>query len=347
MMATFWFWALASMLTVYAVLDGFDIGAGIIHLFVARSDPQRRAVLQTIGPVWNGNEVWLIAGGGVLFMAFPTLYASSFSGFYLPLTIVLWLLILRGVSVELRNQISSPVWAPLWDAVFAGSSAALAVFYGAAIGNVVRGVPLDASGYFFLPLWTNFKTGAPAGILDWFTILAGLATFCAMAEHGALWVAMKTGGELEKRCRRVAGLVWWAVLSFTAAVAIVSPMVQPTLLERISRHPWGYVFPAGAIIGLLGARYFNRAETGVRAFICSCLYVLGIASSTAFGLCPYLLASDLEPGFGLSIYNSAAPPQSLLIGLFWFIPGLILATAYMFVVYRTFAGKVQIEDEGY
>jgi len=143
--------------------------------------------------VWDGNEVWLISGGGVLLMAFPALYASSFSGFYLPLMIVLWLFMLRGISLEFRNHLDSPAWAPGWDVVFAGASAALAGFLGAAIGNVVRGVPLDSTGYFFLPLWTNFRVGREVGILDWFTIIIGFATFFAMGEHGALWVAMKTG----------------------------------------------------------------------------------------------------------------------------------------------------------
>lgn len=346
-MATLWFWTIASMLVVYAILDGFDIGAGIIHLYVARSDTERRLVLRTIGPVWDGNEVWLIAVGGTLFMAFPTLYASSFSGFYLPLMIVLWLLILRGISVEFRSRIESPVWAPFWDLVFAGASAALAGFYGAAIGNVVRGVPLDASGFFFLPLWTNFNVGPLVGILDWFTIMVGLATFFTMAEHGALWVAMKTEGELAERCRGLAHLGWWAVLLFTVLVAAISPFVQAHLLERISRHPWGYVFPAIAIVGLFGMKHFNRAATAARAFTFSCLYILGIGTSVAFGLCPYWLPSNIDPKFGLTIYNAAAPPRSLLIGLAWFIPGITLAAIYVFVAYRGFAGKVELEAEGY
>ena len=142
-METIWFCLVAVMIAVYVVLDGFDLGAGIVHLFVARTDAERRAVLGSIGPVWDGNEVWLLAGGGTLYFAFPALYASSFSGFYLPLMIVLWLLILRGISIEFRNHIQSLVWQPLWDAVFAGASALLAIFFGAALGNVVRGVPLD------------------------------------------------------------------------------------------------------------------------------------------------------------------------------------------------------------
>src|SRR5260370_26613241 len=164
-MVTFWFWTGALMLAAYATLDGFDLGAGIIYLLVARTDEERRAVLRSIGPVWDGNEVWLIAGAGVLFLAFPVLYASSFSGFYLPLMIVLWLFMLRGISLEFRNHLDSPVWAPGWDVGFAGASAALTGFLGAAIGNVVRGVPLGSTGYFFLPLWTTFRAGGEVGRL--------------------------------------------------------------------------------------------------------------------------------------------------------------------------------------
>src|SRR6201993_2362221 len=151
-MGTLWFCLVAGMLTVYVLLDGFDLGAGAIHLLVAKTDQERREVLASIGPVWDGNEVWLIAAGGTLYFAFPALYASSFSGFYLPLMIVLWLLILRGIAIEFRNHIRSLVWQPLWDVVFAGASGLLAIFFGAALGNVVRGVPIDRAGEFFLPL---------------------------------------------------------------------------------------------------------------------------------------------------------------------------------------------------
>src|SRR6476646_8860166 len=187
-MPTLWFVLVALMLAVYVVLDGFDIGAGIVYLLVGRTRSERRAVLRSIGPVWDGNEVWLLAAGGTLYFAFPALYASSFSGFYLPLMIVLWLLILRGISIEFRNHMESPVWQPFWDVVFAGSSALLAIFFGAALGNVVRGVPLDAAGEFFLPLWTNFTPGPNAGILDWYTILIGVLALAALSVHGGLWV---------------------------------------------------------------------------------------------------------------------------------------------------------------
>ncbi|HKV56599.1 MAG TPA: cytochrome d ubiquinol oxidase subunit II [Candidatus Binataceae bacterium] len=346
-MAVVWFWTVAAMLTVYAVLDGFDIGAGIVHLLVARTEAERRTILTSIGPVWNGNEVWLIAAGGSLFLAFPTLYASSFSGFYLPLMIVLWFLILRGISVEFRSQITSPAWSPLWDVIFSAASAGLAGFYGAAIGNIVRGVPLDASGYFFLPLWTDFLTTGPVGILDWFTIIVGLATFLAMGEHGALWIAMKTEGDLAVRARRLAARGWWAVLLITVLVAALSPIVQSHLLDRISHHPWGYVFPAGAILGLTGMKYYNYRDSDSRAFVSSCLYIIGIVSSTAFGLFPFLLPSNIEPTFGLSIYNAAAPIGSLRLGFAWFVPGVILAAIYLVFAYRGFAGKASVDEEVY
>src|SRR5262245_25920576 len=193
-METIWFSLVAIMIAAYVVLDGFDLGAGIVHLFVARTSDERRVVLASIGPVWDGNEVWLLAAGGTLYFAFPALYASGFSGFYLPLMIVLWLLMLRGISIEFRNHLDSPVWIPLWDTVFALSSALLAVFYGAALGNVIRGVPLDDKGYFFEPLWTDFRLGPASGILDWYTILVGVTAFFVLAQHGARWLAMKTEG---------------------------------------------------------------------------------------------------------------------------------------------------------
>jgi hypothetical protein len=165
MIATIWFCLVAIMIAGYVVLDGFDLGAGIVHLFVAQTDRERRIVLRSIGPVWDGNEVWLLAGGGTLYFAFPALYSAAFSGFYLALMMVLWLLILRGISIEFRSHVESPLWGPFWDLVFGGSSAVLALLFGAALGNVVRGVPLDSDGFFFLPLWTDFQPGTNAGIV--------------------------------------------------------------------------------------------------------------------------------------------------------------------------------------
>src|SRR5947209_4358400 len=237
-METVWYCLIAAMIAVYVLLDGFDLGAGIVHLVVAKSDAERRQALRTIGPVWDGNEVWLLAAGGTLYFAFPAPYASSFSGFYPPLMIVLWLLILRGISIEFRNHIESLVWHPLWDVVFAGSSALLAIFFGAALGNVVRGVPLDSAGDFFLPLWTDFSpfpaAGHEAGILDWYTILIAAAALLTLTVHGALWLALKNQGDLEARARALASRLWWPVLAAIVAITLVSFRIQPHLRESFS-----------------------------------------------------------------------------------------------------------------
>ena len=163
-MATLWFMIVAVMVAAYVVLDGFDLGAGVIYLGAARTPDERRTIMRAIGPVWDGNEVWLLAAGGTLYFAFPLLYASSFSGFYLPLMIVLWLLMLRGIGIELRAHMKNPVWLGFFDVVFCVSSVLLTIFFGAALGNVVRGVPLGPDEYFFEPLWTNFRVnqGSPA-----------------------------------------------------------------------------------------------------------------------------------------------------------------------------------------
>jgi cytochrome d ubiquinol oxidase subunit II len=340
-METVWFCLVAVMIAVYVVLDGFDLGVGIVQLFVAANDGERRAVLSTIGPVWDGNEVWLLAMGGTLYFAFPALYASSFSGFYLPLMIVLWLLILRGIAIEFRNHIQSLVWQPLWDAVFAGSSILLSIFFGAALGNVVRGVPLDSNGEFFLPLWTDFTARGEPGILDWYTILVAMAALLTLAMHGALWVALKTQGPVEQRARRLARRVWWGLLFGIVAVTIASFYIQPHLKDSFSVSPWGYVFPFLAIAGLTGILILDGRRQGLDAFLSSCVFILGMLTSVVFGLYPYLLPSNTDAALSLTVQNAAASAYGLRIGIFWFVPGMILAACYFTYTYRSFAGKVK------
>ena len=345
-METVWFCLVAVMIAMYVVLDGFDLGAGAVHLLVARTDAERRAVLRSIGPVWDGNEVWLLAGGGTLYFAFPALYASSFSGFYLPLMVVLWLLILRGIAIEFREHVRSLVWQPLWDAVFSLASALLAIFFGAALGNVVRGVPLDRAGTFFLPLWTDFTIAKDAGggILDWYTVLVAVAALATLTVHGALWIALKTEGEIEARARRTAARAWWGLAALVVAITLVSFRIQPHLKESFAARPWGYVFPILALAGLVGARIMNSRRQELGAFLCSCLFILGMLTSVAFGVYPCVLPSNSDPARSLTVSNAAAPLYGLKIGLVWFIPGMLLATAYFVYTYRSFSGKVKLES---
>jgi cytochrome bd ubiquinol oxidase subunit II len=304
-------------------------------------------VLRSIGPVWDGNEVWLLAAGGTLYFAFPALYASGFSGFYLPLMIVLWLLILRGISIEFRNHVDSLLWRPFWDVVFAFSSLLLAVFYGAALGNVVRGVPLDASGYFFLPLWSDFRVSSHGGILDWYTIMTGVTALLALTLHGALWVRLKSADPVRERADSLSRRTWWGAVIMTVVLTAASFAVQPHLSERFTSAPWGFVFPAIAIAGLLGIRWSQSAATELRAFLFSCCYLLGMLTSAAFGVYPYLLPASAGAQFGLTIHNAAADEYGLGVGLAWWIPGMILAAGYAVYTYRHFAGKVRSEEQGY
>src|SRR2546429_9790526 len=237
-MQTLWFILIGFMLTMYVVLDGFDLGAGAIHLFAAKTNEERRLILQAIGPVWDGNEVWLIAAGGTLFFTFPVLYASSFSGFYLPLIIVLWLLMLRGISIELRSHIQNPVWVSFWDGTFFVGSALLTIFYGAAIGNVVRGVPLDKNGTFFEALWTDFNPySANPGILDWYTILVGLMALAALIVHGASYIAVKVEGPLNTRSRLIARGALVATIVLTILTTIATFAVQPEMSRNYLGNP--------------------------------------------------------------------------------------------------------------
>lgn len=346
-METLWFWLIALMITVYAVLDGFDLGAGIIHLGAARTDKERRTLLRTIGPFWDGNEVWLLAAGGTLYFAYPALYASSFSGFYLPLMVVLWLLILRGIAIEFRNHVESPVWKPLWDVVFSGASALLSICFGAALGNVIRGVPLSGQGEFFLPLWTHFGVQGKVGILDWYTVSVGVLVYFALAHHGALWVALKTGEPIQMRARRIGRAAWWPLAALTAWTTALTMSVQPQVQTNLSTHVWGWAFPALAVGGLGAAFFFSRRNRDQAAFLASCAYLAGMLSSAAFGVYPYVLPSNELPANSLTIYNAAAGRQGLALGLAWWIPGMLLATGYFVYVYRRFAGKVSEGTEGY
>jgi cytochrome bd ubiquinol oxidase subunit II len=344
-METIWFCLVALMIAVYVLLDGFDLGAGAIHFLVGKTNEERRQVLASIGAVWDGNEVWLVAAGGVLYFAFPLLYASSFSGFYLPLMMVLWLLILRGISIEFRNHLQTVVWIPFWDFVFSLSSFLLAVFFGAALGNVVRGVPLDESGYFFESLWTNFRLGEHTGILDWYTILVGVTALVVLMMHGALWVRLRTEGMVHERAARVASRAWWGVLVLTILLTAVTFRIQPQIRANFKTWPAGYILPAIAMAGLAGMLFELRRGKELNAFLASCAYLFGMLTSVVFGVYPMVLPAR-NPVYSLTVTNAKAGAYGLKIGLIWWVIGIALATFYFIYVYRSFAGKVakDVED---
>ncbi len=346
-MEVLWFCVVAFMLAMYTILDGFDLGAGILHLFVAKNEDERRTVLNAIGPVWDGNEVWLLAAGGTLYFAFPLLYASSFSGFYLPLMMVLWLLMLRGLGIELRHHINHPMWKTFWDALFAAGSILLAIFLGAALGNVARGVPLNEQGYFFAPLWTSFTVQPEAGILDWFTVMMGVLALLTLANHGANYLAMKTDGFVQQRSRQAASLTEWGVLLFAVATLAAASSIRPEIWTNYANHPWGSIFPLLGTLGLFGMIYYNKTRQDARAFISSSTFIGGMLASTAFGLFPNVLPASTDPKYNLTVYNTAAPRYGLGVGIVWWAVGIVLALGYFTYLFYSFRGKVKLHAEGY
>jgi cytochrome d ubiquinol oxidase subunit II len=346
-METVWFMIVAVMVAAYVVLDGFDLGAGVIYLAATKTADERRRIMRAIGPVWDGNEVWLLAAGGTLYFAFPLLYASSFSGFYLPLMMVLWLLMLRGIGIELRSHMHNPVWIGFFDVIFSVSSILLCIFFGAALGNVVRGVPLRPDQYFFEPLWTNFRVGTDNGILDWYTVMTGVIALVTLTTHGSLYVAVKTEDELNGRARRVAQWLWPVQLLLTVAGLIATVAIRPGVLDNYKQHAVGFAIPV-LVFGALAVMMHGMIKRADKmAFVASGVYIVGMLVGAAFGLYPVVLPASTDPALNLTIYNTAAGAHGLSVGLVWWSLGVVLALGYFFFLFRMFRGKVRLQGEGY
>jgi cytochrome d ubiquinol oxidase subunit II len=344
MMGFIWFWLVAVMIVGYVVLDGFDMGVGVLHLFLARNEAERRATLHSIGPVWDGNEVWLLAGGGTLYFVFPLLYASGFSGFYLPLIIVLWLLVLRGVSIELRNHVDMGVWQTLLDGVFGTASAAPKKMASSALANIVRGVPLQPDGYFFLPLWTNWQPGTYPGVLDWYTVIGGLVALGSLTLHGALWLSIKTSGALEQRARKIVTPLWLVVVALTAVSLIATIAVRPVSVNNYFNYPATFAIPAGVVLALAGVWLFNHYAQPVKAFLASGLYLFFMLAGACWSLYPTLLPATTGAANDITLSRAINSHHSLAVGLVWWIFGMALAVSYITFVYMRFRGKTDESD---
>lgn len=333
MINTTWFVVLAFMLVGYAVLDGFDLGVGALHLLIGRNTRERSTLIDTIGPVWNGNEVWLLAAGGAMVVAFPTVYAASFSGFYLALMLVLWLLVLRGLGIEFRHQIDQDLWKHAWDVAFSLASALLALLFGVAVGNVLRGLPLDANGEF---------QGTFALMLNPFAVLGGLLSVAALSLHGANWVALKTEGEIQARARTFARVLWWPAMALLAAMVAASFVVRPDFTRNFGEHAALLIVPIGTLVAAVALLLFRMRNDDLRAFVAGGALVAGILGSAAAGLYPYLLPSRPgSPHPGLDIYNAASPEGSLRIALGIYLFGMALVGIYLVNIYRVWRGKVR------
>jgi cytochrome d ubiquinol oxidase subunit II len=343
-MAELWFGLLGLMLVAYVVLDGFDFGAGMLHLFVAKTDAERRTVFSAIGPFWDGNEVWLIAAGGVLFVAFPELLTTAFPAFYLALHLVLWCFALRGVAIEVRSHVRDAMWAAFWDALFGVASALLALLFGVAFGNIVRGVPVDAERSFTMPFFTHFGTTGRVGLLDYYTLSVGMLAITLLSAHGAAFLAWRTAGAVRDRCLRLERKLWPAVAALFAAVSLETAFVRPDLFAHLLARPLAWLAVAIAVGGAAVLVSSRRGLLDGRAFLGSCTLIAGVLSSAGAALFPVFLRSTLSPAFDLDALHQPRNSIAMKFALGWWPFAFALAVSYFVNVFRANRGRVKAED---
>jgi len=330
---TIWFGVIALLFAGYAVLDGFDLGVGIWHPFT-RGERERRTLLNAIAPFWDGNEVWLLTAGGALFAAFPPVYAGVFSGFYLALMLLLLALILRAVSIEFRAHESTPAAWKRWDAAFALGSLVATLLLGVALGNILRGIPLDAGGDY---------TGTFFGLLNPFALLVGVLNLAMVAAHGALYLVMKTDGPLAERARGWAKIAWSAYLPL-AVVTVIAAAWQPHLRANYLDAPVLWALPALALLVIILAGVWNRAGQPGRAFIASAAGIVLLLASAAVALFPTLVPALGTPEWNLTAHNASSSALTLRTMLIMAGAGMVLVLGYTVWVYRTFRGKARWDD---
>lgn len=333
-MSDIWFFLVCAVFAAYVVLDGYDLGAGIVSPFVAKNDHEKHAVLNTILPFWDGNEVYLVTGGATLYLAFPRLFPAFVSGFYLPVMIVLWLLALRGVAIEMRHKLDHPLWNELWDGGFFFSSATLVLFFGAAIGNVVRGVSVDENGEFFAPLWTNFGVGNDVGILDWYTLLVGAAAVVVIARHGALRLVVRAeDANVVQRARDIAGRLLAPAVVLPALATFATFRIQPNVPAGLTARPWMAIFGVLAVVGTV----FTTRGTDENRFRGSSATLVGLFACACVGVYPYGLVARIA-GRSVLAADAAADGYGLGMGLCWWLPGMALVVGYSTYAHRRFFG---------
>jgi cytochrome bd ubiquinol oxidase subunit II len=331
---TLWFCVLAVLGGGYAVLDGFDLGVGALHLWVARNDDERRTALLAIGPVWDGNEVWLIATGGLLVLSFPRVYAAGFSGFYLALMTVLWLLMGRGLAIEWRANVQSPMWKQAADVIFSGCSALLALFFGIAVGNIVNGVPLNPQGYY---------QGLFAWMLNPYAVLVGLLSVALLAMHGANWLSFKTEGPVQERARLASRRLFPVVVLLIVLVTIGTFLSRSAMGDNYHNHPIWLIAPIATVLVIAAQWRFRAANADLSTWLASAALLLTLLVSTAIGLYPYLLPSNPHPARSLTIHNAYSSHFALQAGITWLAIGAVLAIAHTSWVYYLFRGKVDLK----
>ncbi len=322
---TVWFILIAVLFIGFFVLEGFDFGVGILLPFIGKKDIERRQIINTIGPHWDGNEVWLITAGGALFAAFPMWYATLFSGFYLPLFLLLAGLIVRGVAFEFRGKDENPRWRSTWDwAIFAGS-VLNAFLWGVAFTNILRGVPIDADMNYVGGFWN---------LLNWYSILGGLLTLAAFTLQGAIFLSLKTDGVVHDRAARTARVIW-LVSQVLLVVVIVATYYVTDILKKFGVNPG--VIPISAMVSMLLTGYFLYQKRNGWGFAMHCLAIALTTATLFLELYPRVMISSLNPEWSLTITNAASRPYALsvmsTIALI-FLPVVLLSEVYSYWVFR-------------
>lgn len=348
-MVAAWYAIVSFMLITYVVLDGRNWGAGMLHRLVARTPEERRQVVAAIGPLWSWHEVWLVAFGGTLVAVFPRLMASAFAGYYLALFLILWALILRGIALEVGGHIEDRLWQGFWDVVLVFASVLLAVLFGAAAGNVARGVPLDARGEFAMVFFTDFGVRGQVGLLDWYTLSVAAFAVVVLAAHGATYLTLRTEGPVHDRSARYAARLWMAAAPLLVVVSIESWVVRPELAPRALANPlcWLGAAAVAAATMTLASGILRRRE--LHAFVGSNGLLMALLATGGAAIFPVMLHSTLAPEHALTAYDVAAGPTSLRLACLWWPVGFVLAGVYFVLISRRYAGKVSVDrhDQGY
>ena len=334
---TIWFILIGVLFTGYAILDGFDLGVGALHLFT-KTDVERRTFLNSIGPVWDGNEVWLVTAGGALFAAFPEVYATAFSGFYLALMLLLFCLIFRAVAIEFRSKQEMLWWRRLWDVSFTVSSVVASLLIGVALGNIAIGIPLDANHEYI---------GTFLGMLNPYALLVGFTTLALFMMHGAIYVVMKTEGGLHDKVR---GWINNTIIFFIICYAITTMatlLYVPQMADVIKQHPILFIVPLLNMLAIANIPREIYHGRDWRAFLSSSCAILFLLALFGIGMFPNMIFSNPNPANSLNIYNAASSPKTLRIMLIIAALGVPAVLAYTASIYWIFRGKVKIDSSSY
>ena len=334
----FWFVILGVFLAGYAVLDGFDLGVGILH-FTARNDTERRVLINSIGPIWDGNEVWLVTFGGAMFAAFPEAYATVFSGFYLAFMLVLFALIFRAVSIEFRSKLHSKTWRKVFDFGFFASSLMATILFGVAIGAAMSGVPLDERSLY---------DGSFLDLISPYSLLVGLLAVALFAMHGAIYLLLKTEGELRERLYHQAWTGFGFFLVAYLMVTILTLIEIPRATANFSKFPWAWLAVFANILAIANIPRSLYRHRPLHAFASSCVAILGFVFLFGVALFPNLVTSSVLPDErSLTLYNSASSPRTLANMAIVAAIGTPLVLTYTSIVYWTFRGTVRLDTHSY